>query len=33
VRTERTITYLADGSTKVDRVNALYRPAEGVNCV
>ncbi|HEX2052766.1 MAG TPA: VanW family protein [Actinomycetota bacterium] len=32
VRTERTITYLADRSTKVDRVNALYRPAEGVNC-
>lgn len=33
VRTERTITYLADNTTKVDRVNALYRPAEGVNCV
>jgi vancomycin resistance protein YoaR len=32
VRTERTRTFLADGSTKVDRVNALYRPAEGVNC-
>ncbi len=32
VRTERTITYLADRTTKVDRVNALYRPAEGVNC-
>lgn len=33
VRTERTITYLADGTTKKDRVNALYRPAEGINCV
>lgn len=32
VRTQRTITYLADRTTKVDRVNALYRPAEGVNC-
>ena len=32
VRTERTRRYLADGTTKVDRVNALYRPAEGVNC-
>lgn len=32
VRTERTVTYLADRTTKVDRVNALYRPAEGVNC-
>ena len=32
VRTERTLTYLADRTTKVDRVNALYRPAEGVNC-
>lgn len=32
VRTERTITFLADSSKKVDRVNALYRPAEGVNC-
>ena len=32
VRTERTITFVADSSTKVDRVNALYRPAEGVNC-
>lgn len=32
VRTERTATYLADGDTKVDRVIALYRPAEGVNC-
>jgi vancomycin resistance protein YoaR len=33
VRTQRTITFVADSSTKVDRVNALYRPAEGVNCV
>lgn len=33
VRTERTITFVADQTTKVDRVNALYRPAEGVNCV
>lgn len=32
VRTERTRRYLADGTTKVDNVNALYRPAEGVNC-
>lgn len=32
VRTERTITYLADRSTKTDRVNALYRPEEGVMC-
>jgi vancomycin resistance protein YoaR len=33
VRTERTLTYVADNTTKVDRVNALYRPAEGINCV
>lgn len=33
VRTERTLTYLEDSTTKVDRVNALYRPEEGVNCV
>ena len=32
VRTERTRRFLADGTTKVDNVNALYRPAEGVNC-
>ncbi len=32
VRTERTRRVLADGSILVDRVNALYRPAEGVNC-
>lgn len=32
VRTERTRTFLADGTTKVDHVGALYRPAEGVNC-
>ena len=32
VRTERTRTFLADGTTKVDNVNALYRPAEGVKC-
>lgn len=33
VRTERTVTYLEDSTTKVDRVNALYRPEEGVNCI
>ncbi len=32
VRTERTRLYLADGTTKVDSVQALYRPAEGVKC-
>ena len=32
VRTERTRRFVADGTTKVDNVNALYRPAEGVNC-
>ncbi|HEX2258780.1 MAG TPA: VanW family protein [Actinomycetota bacterium] len=32
VRTERTRTVLADRSTMVDRVNALYRPGEGVKC-
>ncbi|MFP5378136.1 MAG: VanW family protein [Acidimicrobiia bacterium] len=32
VRTERTRTFLADGTTKVDHVGALYRPAEGVKC-
>ncbi|MDP9071616.1 MAG: VanW family protein [Actinomycetota bacterium] len=32
VRTERTRRFLADGTTKVDHVSALYRPAEGVNC-
>lgn len=32
VRTERTRRFVADGSTKVDHVSALYRPAEGVNC-
>jgi vancomycin resistance protein YoaR len=31
VTTERTRKYL-DGTTKVDRVFALYRPAEGVDC-
>ncbi|HEV7887788.1 MAG TPA: VanW family protein [Acidimicrobiales bacterium] len=31
VSTERTRKYL-DGTTKVDRVFALYRPAEGVDC-
>lgn len=31
VTTERTRRYL-DGTTKVDKVFALYRPAEGVNC-
>ncbi len=31
VRTERTRTAL-DGTKKVDRVNALYRPGEGVQC-
>ena len=32
VRTERTRKSLADGTTKVDSVRALYRPEEGVNC-
>ena len=32
VRTERTRTFVADGSVKVDSVTALYRPEEGVNC-
>lgn len=32
VRTERTRTVLVDGTTMVDRVNALYRPAEGIDC-
>ena len=32
VRTERTRRLLADGTTKVDHVGALYRPEEGVNC-
>ena len=32
VRTERTRRFLADGTTKIDHVNALYRPEEGVNC-
>ncbi|MGQ0521132.1 MAG: VanW family protein [Actinomycetota bacterium] len=32
VRTERTRRFLADNTTKVDHVSALYRPAEGVNC-
>ncbi|MGH9151620.1 MAG: VanW family protein, partial [Acidimicrobiales bacterium] len=32
VRTERTRTFLADGTTEVDTVAALYRPAEGVKC-
>ncbi len=32
VRTQRTRRFLADGTTKVDHVTALYRPAEGVNC-
>ncbi len=32
VRTERTRQFVADGTTKVDSVVALYRPAEGVNC-
>lgn len=31
VTTERTRTYV-DGTTKVDRVFAIYRPEEGVNC-
>ncbi|MBW3537111.1 MAG: VanW family protein [Actinobacteria bacterium] len=31
VRTERTRTY-PDGGKRVDHVNALYRPAEGVQC-
>ncbi|MEO6120608.1 MAG: VanW family protein [Acidimicrobiales bacterium] len=32
VRTERTRRLVADGTTKVDSVVALYRPQEGVNC-
>lgn len=32
VRTERTRKFLADGTTKVDSVAALYRPEEGINC-
>lgn len=32
VRTERTRRSLADGTTRVDSVRALYRPEEGVNC-
>ncbi|MDP9404836.1 MAG: VanW family protein [Actinomycetota bacterium] len=32
VRTERTRRFLADDTTKVDHVSALYRPAEGVKC-
>lgn len=32
VRTERTRTVAGDGTTMVDRVNALYRPAEGIDC-
>jgi len=32
VTTERTITNLENGEREVDRVFALYRPGEGVNC-
>jgi vancomycin resistance protein YoaR len=32
VRTTRTRRFLADDSVKVDHVNALYRPEEGVEC-
>ena len=32
VHTERTLTY-TDGTQKVDRVVALYRPTEGINCL
>jgi vancomycin resistance protein YoaR len=32
VRTERTRRFLADGTTKVDHVVAVYRPAEGIDC-
>ncbi|HSH58885.1 MAG TPA: VanW family protein [Acidimicrobiales bacterium] len=32
VRTERTRRFVADGTTKVDHVSALYRPGEGVDC-
>lgn len=32
VRTERTLRFVADGTTRSGNVNALYRPAEGVNC-
>ncbi len=32
VRTTRTRRFLADDSVKIDHVNALYRPEEGVEC-
>jgi len=32
VRTERTRRFLAENTTTVDHVSALYRPEEGVNC-
>ena len=32
VRTSRSRRFLADDTVKVDHVNALYRPKEGVNC-
>ena len=32
VRTQRTRRFLVDGTTKVDHVAALYRPAEGIAC-
>ena len=32
VTTERTKTNLADGTKETDRIRALYRPQEGVNC-
>lgn len=32
VTTERTKTSLADGTKETDRIRALYRPQEGVNC-
>ncbi|MGH9180916.1 MAG: VanW family protein [Acidimicrobiales bacterium] len=32
VRTERTRVLVADGTTKVDSILALYRPKEGVDC-
>jgi vancomycin resistance protein YoaR len=32
VTTERTRTYVADGRKEVDKVFALYQPAEGIDC-
>jgi vancomycin resistance protein YoaR len=32
VTTERTRTFVSDGHTEVDKVYALYQPADGVKC-